>query len=95
MFIWAINFTDVHLFQSLLQDYTISTKKVIGVMSATTHPDFNDQTEGLDVAKTFAGSIRGKTIVVTGVNPDGIGFTTAESFVRVTLAALERELTRL
>jgi hypothetical protein len=50
-------------------------------MSATTHPEFNDKTEALDVAKAFSGSIRGKTIIVTGVNLEGIGFTTAEAFV--------------
>ncbi|GLA02112.1 hypothetical protein AnigIFM60653_001408 [Aspergillus niger] len=49
-------------------------------MTATTHPEFNDKTEGLEVAQAFAENIRGKTIVITGVNRNGIGYTTAESF---------------
>jgi hypothetical protein len=48
---------------------------------ATTHPEFNDKTESIEVAKAFAAVIRGKTILVTGVNLGGIGFTTSEAFV--------------
>ena len=48
---------------------------------ATTHPEFNDKTHGIDVAEAFAEAIHGKTILVTGVNPAGIGFTTSEAFV--------------
>ena len=48
-------------------------------MTATTHPDYNANTEALDVAKAFPEAIRGKTIIVTGVNRSGIGFTTAEA----------------
>ena len=50
-------------------------------MTATTHPEFNDQTEALEVAKAFLESIRGKIVLVTGVNREGIGFTTAQAFV--------------
>ena len=50
-------------------------------MASTSRSDFNDQTEALDVAKTFVEGIRGKTVIVTGANRDGIGFTTAEAFV--------------
>ena len=50
-------------------------------MTATTHPEFNDQTEGLDVAAAFPDKIRGKTAIVTGVNKGGIGFTTCEAIV--------------
>ncbi|KAJ9145360.1 putative Short-chain dehydrogenase [Pleurostoma richardsiae] len=49
-------------------------------MTATSHPEFNAQTEALEVAKAFPDAIRGKTVVVTGVNRGGIGFTTAEAF---------------
>ncbi|KAI1106935.1 putative short-chain dehydrogenase [Jackrogersella minutella] len=49
-------------------------------MTATTHPEFNENTEALEVAKAFDDRIRGKTMVVTGVNPKGIGFTTAQAF---------------
>ncbi|RAO72867.1 uncharacterized protein BHQ10_008879 [Talaromyces amestolkiae] len=49
-------------------------------MTATTYPEFNDQTEGLEVAQAFAENIRGKTIVITGVNRNGIGYAAAESF---------------
>jgi len=50
-------------------------------MATTTHPDFNEKTEALEVAKAFAAVIRGKTVLVTGVNRAGIGYTTAEAFV--------------
>jgi hypothetical protein len=53
-------------------------------MTTTSHPEFNDQTEGLKVAKAFPEAIRGKTVVVTGVNRGGIGFTTSEAFVSIT-----------
>ncbi|KAI9166437.1 Short-chain dehydrogenase TIC 32 A, chloroplastic [Paramyrothecium foliicola] len=51
-----------------------------GEMTATTYPQFNDRTEGLEVAAAFADQVRGKTIIVTGVNRQGIGYTTAEAF---------------
>jgi len=50
-------------------------------MTATTHAEFDQKTEGLEVAEKFAGKIRGKTILVTGVNRGGIGFTTSQAFV--------------
>ncbi|KIW34066.1 uncharacterized protein PV07_00866 [Cladophialophora immunda] len=49
-------------------------------MTAVTHPEYNKDTEALDVAKAFPEAIRGKTILVTGVNRKGIGFTTAQAF---------------
>ncbi|KAF2002637.1 putative short-chain dehydrogenase [Amniculicola lignicola CBS 123094] len=54
-------------------------------MTSTTFPPnnghtFNHHTEGLEVAKAFAGQVEGKTILVTGVNLKGLGFTTAEAF---------------
>ncbi|TGJ83344.1 hypothetical protein E0Z10_g5425 [Xylaria hypoxylon] len=49
-------------------------------MPATTHPEFNNNTEALEVAKAFNEGIRGKTILVTGGNPDGIGFATCQAF---------------
>lgn len=54
-------------------------------MTGTTYPDFNNETEGMDVAKTFADRVRGRTVLVTGVNLKGIGFTTAEAFVNAFL----------
>lgn len=50
-------------------------------MTTTTYSDFDQKTEGLEVAEKFAGEIQGKTILVTGVNKGGIGFSTAEAFV--------------
>lgn len=50
-------------------------------MTTTTYPQFDGNTEALEVAKAFADSVRGKNILVTGVNRGGIGFTTAEAFV--------------
>lgn len=54
-------------------------------MTVTTHPEFNADTEALEVAKAFPESIRGRTIIVTGVNRSGIGFTTSQAFVRLNL----------
>ncbi|KAJ9608955.1 hypothetical protein H2200_006726 [Cladophialophora chaetospira] len=42
--------------------------------------DFGAETEGLAVAAAFPSSIKGRTILVTGVNRKGIGYSTAESF---------------
>jgi hypothetical protein len=50
-------------------------------MTTTTYSEFNQETEGLEVAKAFAGQISGKTILVTGVNRGGIGFSTSLAFV--------------
>jgi hypothetical protein len=50
-------------------------------MPATTYPSFNEKTEALEVASKFPDQIKGKTILITGVNLKGIGFTTAEAFV--------------
>ncbi|KAI1144627.1 putative short-chain dehydrogenase [Hypoxylon sp. FL0543] len=49
-------------------------------MTATTHPEFGHDTEALDVARAFADRVRGKTILVTGANPKGIGFATLQAF---------------
>jgi NAD(P)-dependent dehydrogenase (short-subunit alcohol dehydrogenase family) len=49
-------------------------------MTATTHANFNEHTGALEVAKEFAQAIRGKTIIITGVNLKGIGFSTAKAF---------------
>ncbi|KAL2024222.1 hypothetical protein VTK56DRAFT_9378 [Thermocarpiscus australiensis] len=48
-------------------------------MTSTTHPEFGHDTEALEVAQAFAEGIRGKTVVITGVNRGGIGYTTAEA----------------
>lgn len=50
-------------------------------MTATTNPQFDQHTESLEVARRFAENIRGKTILVTGVNCKGIGFATSKAFV--------------
>ncbi|KAL1593179.1 hypothetical protein SLS60_010787 [Paraconiothyrium brasiliense] len=49
-------------------------------MPSTTHSEFGHDTEALEVAKAFADGIRGKTIIVTGANSGGIGFTTLQAF---------------
>ncbi|CCC09561.1 hypothetical protein SMACR_03592 [Sordaria macrospora] len=43
----------------------------------TSHPEFDEQTTGTEVASVFADQIRGRTILVTGVSPKGIGAATA------------------
>ncbi|KAH7419724.1 putative short-chain dehydrogenase [Cadophora sp. MPI-SDFR-AT-0126] len=49
-------------------------------MTATTNTEFGSKTEALEVAKAFAESLRGKNILITGVNRRGIGYTTAQAF---------------
>ncbi|KAF2451566.1 NAD(P)-binding protein [Karstenula rhodostoma CBS 690.94] len=49
-------------------------------MPSTTYAEFGHDTEALEVAKAFADGIRGKTIIVTGANSGGIGYTTLQAF---------------
>uniref|UniRef100_A0A0D2XYN1 Double substrate-specificity short chain dehydrogenase/reductase 2 n=1 Tax=Fusarium oxysporum (strain Fo5176) TaxID=660025 RepID=A0A0D2XYN1_FUSOF len=49
-------------------------------MASTTNPDFGANTEATEVAKAFTDGIRGKTVLITGVNRGGIGFATAQAF---------------
>ncbi|KAM0346659.1 hypothetical protein ACHAPU_005371 [Fusarium lateritium] len=49
-------------------------------MASTTHSEFGAHTEAVDVAEAFADGIRGGTILITGVNRGGIGFSTAHAF---------------
>ena len=49
----------------------------------TSHAEFNDKTEALEVAKAFAGRIQGKTALVTGININGVGYATAEGLVSI------------
>lgn len=58
-----------------------SLSLIVKRMASTTHAEFNTNTEALDVAKAFAPGVRGKTVLVTGVNRGGIGFATAQAFV--------------
>ncbi|KAJ4859845.1 short chain dehydrogenase domain-containing protein [Trichoderma breve] len=55
---------------------------------ATSHPEFSKETEGLDVAKAFSDGIRNKTIIVTGANRNGIGFSTCHAFASQSPACL-------
>ncbi|KAL9086904.1 MAG: hypothetical protein Q9165_006910 [Trypethelium subeluteriae] len=57
-------------------------------MTATTYQNFGSGTEGIEVAKAFAGRVQGRTILVTGVNLKGIGFSTAETFASQSPARL-------
>ena len=51
-------------------------------MATTTHPEFGMHTEAKAVAEAFPDRVKGKTIIVTGANRKGIGYATAEGFVR-------------
>ncbi|PVH96977.1 NAD(P)-binding protein [Periconia macrospinosa] len=42
-----------------------------------THSEWNQETGGLEVAKAFAGQLKGKTVLITGVSPESIGSSTA------------------
>ncbi|KAL1593144.1 hypothetical protein SLS60_010751 [Paraconiothyrium brasiliense] len=48
-------------------------------MSILTHPEWNQETGGLAVAKALSEQINGKTILITGVSPESIGSSTALS----------------
>ncbi|KAI1178860.1 putative short-chain dehydrogenase [Nemania sp. FL0916] len=61
-------------------DFPSSFITLTAKMPSTTHPEFNANTEALEVAKSFQDGIRGKTVLVTGGNTDGIGFTTCQAF---------------
>ncbi|KAI0203283.1 putative short-chain dehydrogenase [Astrocystis sublimbata] len=52
----------------------------MSIMSVTTHSEFNEHTEALQVAEAFQEGVRGKTILVTGGNVEGIGFATCQAF---------------
>jgi hypothetical protein len=54
-------------------------------MPSTTYPEFGHDTEAMEVAKAFADVVRGKTIIITGGNRNGIAFSTAEALVSVTM----------
>ncbi|KAF1999299.1 short-chain dehydrogenase [Amniculicola lignicola CBS 123094] len=45
----------------------------------TTFAEFNKQTSAKEVASSFGEFIRGRNVVITGVNPDGIGYGIAEA----------------
>jgi len=45
-----------------------------------THAEFGERTTGPEVAAAFADRIRGRSVLVTGVSPLGIGFTTTLAF---------------
>lgn len=48
-------------------------------MTSTTFADFGHKTDASTVASAFASSIKGRTILVTGVNKLGIGYATAQA----------------
>ena len=45
----------------------------------TSHTEFNAETNATDVAKVFSDSIKGKTVLITGVGPNGLGQATADA----------------
>ncbi|SPO06223.1 related to short-chain dehydrogenase [Cephalotrichum gorgonifer] len=42
-----------------------------------THAEFNNTTAATEVAATFGSQIKGRTVVITGISPEGIGAATA------------------
>lgn len=50
-------------------------------MATTTHSEFGAKTEAVEVAKAFADGVHGKTILITGANRGGIGYSTAYALV--------------
>jgi hypothetical protein len=51
-------------------------------MSSITNSGFGASTEAIEVAAAYPDAIQGKTILITGVNKDGLGYATAEALVR-------------
>ncbi|KAJ9664232.1 hypothetical protein H2198_000450 [Neophaeococcomyces mojaviensis] len=49
-------------------------------MSPIANPNFDANTEGITAAAAFPAFIKDRTILITGVNRKGIGYTTAEAF---------------
>ena len=49
-------------------------------MTSTTNASFDKDTQAIDVATAFPDSIKDRTVLITGVNKGGIGYTTAEAF---------------
>jgi NAD(P)-dependent dehydrogenase (short-subunit alcohol dehydrogenase family) len=45
----------------------------------TSHPEFNDKTTASEVAAAFPQEIKDKTILITGVSPNGLGQSTTEA----------------
>jgi hypothetical protein len=49
-------------------------------MTSTTNPNFDKNTEAVEVAAAFPEAIKDKTILITGVNRKGVGYAIAEAF---------------
>ena len=52
----------------------------LNTMTSTTHSHFGKATEAIEVAAAFPQAIKDRTILITGVNRQGIGYTTAAAF---------------
>ncbi|KAH7143448.1 hypothetical protein EDB81DRAFT_884061 [Dactylonectria macrodidyma] len=64
----------------------------------TSHPEFNSKTTATEAAAAFAQEIKGKSVVITGVSPSGIGASTAlaiASRAPATLILASRTRTKL
>lgn len=51
-------------------------------MTATTQHDFDKNTEAFTVSAAFPKAIKGRTVLITGVNKLGIGFATVQAFAQ-------------
>ncbi|POS75319.1 retinol dehydrogenase 13 [Diaporthe helianthi] len=54
----------------------------------TSNPEFNSDTTGTEAAEALGASIKGKNVVITGVSPAGLGFSTAVAIASQQPAAL-------
>ena len=57
-------------------------------MTSTTNADFGAKTDATTVASTFPSSIKNRTILITGVNKQGLGFATASALASQSPATL-------
>lgn len=60
---------------------TLATFSTIYIMASVTHAEFDANTEGATVTTAFADGVRGKTVLITGSNKTGLGFSAAHAIV--------------
>ena len=63
-----------------IQAPTNQQQSIKNTMTSTTHSNFDQNTDAVEVAAAFPQAIKDRTVLVTGVNKQGLGYATAEAF---------------